>query len=211
MDKYVFLDFNGTVLDDLDLCLNLLNEMLIMKGCKSVSLEEYKEIFGFPIINYYVKAGFDFSKYSFSELADYFIIEYGKRNYHETSIFDDVKDFIIAVREKGYKIVLCSASQLTLLKEQLIYFNISDLFDDVIGLNDHHANSKLFLAKEYVKNHPVDLENSYFIGDTTHDVEVGIECGLKPLLINRGHQSNNVLSKTNVVILPNFNEVIKLL
>ena len=51
MEKYIFLDFNGTVLDDIELCLNLLNEMLYEKEKKTVTLEEYKNIFDFPIIN----------------------------------------------------------------------------------------------------------------------------------------------------------------
>jgi phosphoglycolate phosphatase len=52
MNKYIFLDFNGTVLDDIELCINLLNEMLSEKEGKTVTVEEYKKIFCFPIINY---------------------------------------------------------------------------------------------------------------------------------------------------------------
>ena len=44
MDKYIFLDFNGTVLDDVDLCLNLLNEMFWEKEKKMVDIDEYKHI-----------------------------------------------------------------------------------------------------------------------------------------------------------------------
>ena len=54
MEKYIFLDFNGTVLDDVDLCLNLLNEMLYEKEHITVDLDKYKEIFDFPIIKYYI-------------------------------------------------------------------------------------------------------------------------------------------------------------
>ena len=70
MNKYIFLDFNGTVLDDVDLCLSLLNEMLYEKENKTVDIDEYKHVFGFPIIKYYIAAGFDFSKYTFEELAN---------------------------------------------------------------------------------------------------------------------------------------------
>ena len=42
MYKYVFFDFNGTILDDVDLCLNLLNEMLSLKGHNPVSKERYR-------------------------------------------------------------------------------------------------------------------------------------------------------------------------
>ena len=68
MEKYLFLDFNGTVLNDVDLCLNLLNEMLVEKKKNALNIEEYKNVFTFPIKNYYIKAGFDFNGYTYEEL-----------------------------------------------------------------------------------------------------------------------------------------------
>ena len=46
----IILDFNGTILDDLDLCFNVLNKMLVMYNHKPVTLEEYLDIFTFPVI-----------------------------------------------------------------------------------------------------------------------------------------------------------------
>ncbi len=192
--KCVFLDFNGTVLDDVDLCLELLNNMLKEKENKMVSLEEYKEIFTFPIINYYKASGFTFEGYTFDELADYFIIEYTRRNVLECSIFSDVKEFVDLVHNAGYKVVLCSASRIDLLLDQLNDFKIRNYFDDVIGLDNHHAVSKLQLALNYIKTNQVDVNNSYFVGDTTHDFEVGNAMGTQVILVNRGHQSSRVLN-----------------
>ena len=42
---YLVLDFNGTIIDDVDLCLNILNHLLEERNYKKVSLEEYKHIF----------------------------------------------------------------------------------------------------------------------------------------------------------------------
>lgn len=202
MEKYVFLDFNGTVLNDIDLCLNLLNEMLYEKEKITVDISRYKEIFDFPIIKYYIAAGFDFSKYTFEELANYFIVEYTRRNLTESFVFDDVREFVNSLKEAGYKVVICSASKKPLLLDQLRDFNILDLFDDVIGLDNHYAASKAELAYEYVNKIGIDLKHSYFVGDTTHDAEVGLKCGLNVLLIDRGHQSYNVLNQTGECILP---------
>ena len=211
MKKYVFLDFNGTVLDDVDLCLNLLNEMLCEKGKKPLNHEEYKNVFTFPIIEYYKKAGFDFVGYTFEELADVFIVEYTRRNVSESSIYSDFIEFMNGLKEKGYSVVLCSASKKNLLIDQLKYFGIYEYFLDVIGLDDHFAASKLLLAKNYIASHDIDLANSYFIGDTTHDAEVGSECGLNVILIDRGHQSKEVLSETKNPVLSSFLEALKVL
>ena len=211
MNKYIFLDFNGTVLDDIDLCLTLLNEMLYDKEKKTVSLLEYKEIFNFPIINYYKKAGFTIDGYTFEELANIFVVDYAKRNLTESKIFDDVELFVNKVKELDYKVVICSASLKPMLIDQLKHFKVFELFDDVIGLDNHYAASKLDLAKEYVSNLAIDLDNSYFIGDTTHDAAVGYACGLNVILVDRGHQTEEVLDKAKSLILHSLIEVLNFL
>ena len=74
--KNVLFDFNGTIVNDLDLCLNLLNTMLKMRNHETVSLENYLNIFDFPVIEYYKKAGFVFPEDNFPVLAEFFIKEY---------------------------------------------------------------------------------------------------------------------------------------
>ena len=57
----IFYDFNGTLLDDTDICVEILNKMLDKRGYKHITKEKYRDIFSFPIKEYYEKAGFDFS------------------------------------------------------------------------------------------------------------------------------------------------------
>ena len=65
--ELILWDWNGTLLDDVELCVDALNRLLVSFGYpQQYSLAEYREIFGFPIEDYYVRAGFDFSKDSFA-------------------------------------------------------------------------------------------------------------------------------------------------
>ena len=49
MYKYLIWDFNGTILDDLELCLHLLNVMLEKQNKPKLDVPAYKHVFGFPI------------------------------------------------------------------------------------------------------------------------------------------------------------------
>ena len=60
MVKTIIWDWNGTLLDDLDLSLESVNILLEERNLPALSVEKYKDIFCFPIVVYYVKAGFDF-------------------------------------------------------------------------------------------------------------------------------------------------------
>ena len=44
MKKYIFLDFNGTIIDDVDLCLDLLNQILENQKKEKVSKRAKKEV-----------------------------------------------------------------------------------------------------------------------------------------------------------------------
>ena len=60
--ELVLWDWNGTLLDDVELCENALNRLLQRYGYpQRYDHEQYRAIFGFPVEDYYVRAGFDFA------------------------------------------------------------------------------------------------------------------------------------------------------
>ena len=66
----VLWDWNGTLLDDLDMNYEVMKTMLLNTGKASFpSKEFYLEHFGFPIINFYKLLGFSFENRSFEEAA----------------------------------------------------------------------------------------------------------------------------------------------
>lgn len=108
--KYIFFDFNGTLLNDVDLCLELLNGLLRGQNKKEVTLEEYKNIFTFPIEEYYRRAGIDFNIESFQSLSLKFIKEYQPRSL-ECGLYLKVYETINKLRELGYHTYILSASE----------------------------------------------------------------------------------------------------
>jgi phosphoglycolate phosphatase len=58
-------DWNGTLLNDIDFCVKTINNLLIKRGLPKLSNGNYREVFSFPVKDYYRKIGFDFSKEDF--------------------------------------------------------------------------------------------------------------------------------------------------
>lgn len=206
MIKYIFFDFNGTIIDDVDLCLELLNKLLKSQNKPTFDIDGYKKIFTFPIIKYYEAAGIDFSIESFESLAIKFINEYQPRSL-ECGLYPGIKDTIKYFKDKGIKTYILSASEKNNLKEQCKHYNIVDIFDDILGIDNIHASSKMSIALDYVKKNNINTNEAIFIGDTLHDYEVGKGLGMKCFLVCCGHQSKSVLQSANVPILETINDL----
>ncbi|MDE7263926.1 MAG: HAD hydrolase-like protein [Anaeroplasmataceae bacterium] len=207
MNKYIFLDFNGTIIDDVDLCVDLLNQILKKQKKPEVSIERYKSIFTFPIKKYYELAGVDFSLESFESLAQWFIKEYQplslKCDLYPLSVVTFQK-----LKEKGYHLVILSASEKNNLLEQCESFGIVPYFDAILGIDNIHASSKIGIALDYMKQNNILGRDVLFVGDTLHDLEVATSMGARCMLVSCGHQAKEVLAGGNVPIIPSISALV---
>ena len=202
---YLVLDFNGTIIDDVDLCLNILNHLLEERNYKKVSLEEYKHIFTFPIKKYYINAGFDLEKYSFTSISNEFISLYQKASLN-CKLYEGINELIDKCNNNRIKVVLLSASQIDNLKEQTDHFGLSEKFEAILGTSTIEAASKVESGKNYFKDK--QDKKILFVGDTTHDEEVASAIGADALLITHGHQARDILLKANPLkVIDSFKEV----
>jgi phosphoglycolate phosphatase len=71
-------DWNGTLLDDTDLCIRSMNKLLADRSLPELSKERYLEVFDFPVEKYYRSIGFDFSVEPFEVPALQFIDLYAE-------------------------------------------------------------------------------------------------------------------------------------
>ena len=199
MIKYVIWDFNGTVLDDRELTLKLLNEILKNQEKPSLSMEQYLAVFGFPI-GLLFKSWVTFERDSFAELADWFIKifqpESLKLNLHE-GVLTTLKELI----KKGITNVCLSASKQSNLEEQLNHYQIRKYFKYVLGTDNIHALGKKTNGAEFLKINKINPKSCVLIGDTIEDYIIARELGVLPVLFSGGHQPKaKLLTKTKLVI-----------
>ena len=73
----VIWDWNGTLLDDTDMCYGIANEMLIERGMNRMQgIEEYRRHFMFPVIDYYRRMGYTFETEPFENISREFVAMY---------------------------------------------------------------------------------------------------------------------------------------
>lgn len=208
--KYIFLDFNGTIIDDVQLCLDLLNEILKKQGKKELTVEQYKNVFTFPVKKYYEAAGVDFSMESFEDLAKKFISKYQPASMN-CGLYAGLIDTVTLLKEKGYHFVILSASEKNNLMEQCTHYGLVPYFDAILGIDNIHAASKVDIALDYLKQNDIQGKDILFVGDTLHDLEVAQKLGAECFLVSCGHQSLEVLKQGNTRIIQSVAELSQIL
>ena len=201
-------DFNGTLLNDVDICKTAINIMLKKRGLPLLSTQQYRENFDFPIINSYKRAGFDFKQESFDSIANEFGLLYFEFSKDKLLVSPEILDLLKFFKEKGVRQFVISASELALLKKQLCLMGISDYFENINGLENFYAESKVELCQKWFSAYPdLNPADILFIGDTVHDFETarGIECD--SVLLSFGHQDKKRLLTCNVPVFDNAKDM----
>jgi phosphoglycolate phosphatase len=206
-EKFVFWDWNGTLLDDTDICLTAMNLMLAKRKMEPINLEYYKEVFRFPVIEYYKSIGFDFSKESFETISLEFIEIYNSRS-GLAKLMTDTKKVLGYFQQSGKRNIILSVMQQDMLVDLINRKGIRNYFTDIIGMDNIYAHSKSTIGLEFVRANGIVPKEVVLIGDTLHDFEVANDIGCRCILIANGHQSEERLKSTGAEVVRSLLELL---
>ena len=208
MTIHIIWDWNGTILDDLDISITILNEMLESRKKPLITKEVYLDVFIFPIKKYYDIVGLRMDNLEYEKTA----VEYMKRyktKLPEAKLHDDILEVVSNFHALGVTQIIISASERSFLIEQVKSFGIHKYFDGIYGLGDYLGYSKADIAKDWLSSSGVDPGSILMVGDTLHDFEVSCELGGKCVLIAAGHQSKERLLTCGAEVLDRADEITK--
>lgn len=205
MAKQILWDWNGTLLDDAEISLRVLNRMLTDRGLAPVDMERYRDIFTFPIRDYYRLAGFDFDREPYEHIAEDYIAAYPIAA-KSASLMPGALDALCRFRDAGFRQTIISAGETGLLRRQTDALGVTDFFDGIHGADDGYGGGKAEIAARWLAESG-SCDASYFIGDTLHDREIAVSIGCTPILVTFGHQSRRRLSAFGDAVIDRMEEL----
>jgi phosphoglycolate phosphatase len=204
--QHIIWDWNGTLLDDLALSIDVVNSLLTRRGLTPLTLERYREVFTFPVRNYYQTIGFDFVKESFDDLSVEFVTKF-KFRWHEASLYPMAKIILEHVCNSGQSQSVLSAHHQDTLAELVATFDVAHLFQNLVGLENSHAISKITQGKRLLAMLPHHRSRVLLIGDTLHDAEVARAIKVNCVLVAHGHQSKQRLKQSGMPVVDSLQEL----
>jgi len=203
----IFWDFNGTLLDDMQVCIDCMNIMLKERDLPALDLRRYRDIFTFPVRDYYLSLGFDFQKEPFEIPAHQFIDLY-RENMHRAPLQKDAIEILDYFDKRQFHQVILSAMEQEFLVDTLKSKSILEYFERVAGITNHLGEGKLEIAKELIAFLGRKPEEICMIGDTVHDYEVAQRSGIACIIIANGHQSFERLKSLDCLVIEDMKDLI---
>lgn len=211
---YIIWDWNGTLLDDVRAAVNALNRMLAIRGVAPSTLEFYRANFGFPVRPFYAAVGLDLAREDWDRICtDFhrFIAEEPDQHLRH-----DAFAALRFVRDRGGGQSILSALREDLLRHDTAREGVQAFFDEIYGVDNLDGATKLSRGHDLTARlassgtfDPSSGRPLYFIGDTLHDAEVGMELGATPVLVEGGHQNGGRLRTAGCLVVPSLLDAVE--
>ncbi len=186
--QHIIWDWNGTLLHDAWLTVEVMNRVLQERNYPPMTLQGYLDEFDFPVKDFYGRIGVDTSEPFFSELVTEYAGEFYRRQF-ECQLHGQVPEILASFQQQGIQQYILSASEQKGLDAIIDHYQLRPYFTQLIGLDHHYATSKVENGHRLLEEHRIDPKTVVMIGDTTHDLEVAQALGIDCVLVAAGHQS----------------------
>lgn len=206
--RHVVWDWNGTLLDDTWLCIDVMNGLLAERGLPRLTRERYHAIFDFPVIEYYRRLGFDFARDPFPIIGAEFIRRYETRRL-ECGLQPGATRAIAHLGHVGLSQSVLSAYKQDTLEELLEHFGIRHHFGDVLGSDNVYAEGKVAQGRRWIARSGLRADSVLLVGDTTHDAEVAAAMGCSCLLVADGYHPRERLEPCGAPVVDNLDAFIR--
>ena len=204
--RHIVWDWNGTLLDDAQACVGALNRMLEKRRLPSVNVSRYRDVFNFPVKDYYRTLGFDFERDDWDEVAHEYHAFYAVTS-ASAPLREGSVEILGRLAERGVPMSVLSACEHSLLTRILQERDIRRFFEHIRGLSNHYATSKLEIGRSLLGEIGLPPSQVLLVGDTLHDYDVARELGCECLLVANGHHAAHRLAACACDVVSDLRDV----
>jgi len=206
--SHVIWDWNGTLIDDTQLCVDLVNLQLDYFSLPKVDINYYRNNFRFPVRSYYSLLGLPCDEIHYQKISTVFIENYRKK-FRQCLLHDGVENCLKNLHDFGVQNSILSAGMKSDLYSFVSHFLPLEIFNHISGVDNVLAQGKIEIAARHLEILQIDVSKVLMVGDTLHDLEVAIEMGVDCLLFSGGHNSCTILSESTVPVIDEISDVLE--
>lgn len=179
-------DWNGTLLDDVDIARTAMNSVLREHSLPVLpDRAAYRSVFGFPVREFYARVGI--GEHDFHRAATRYLQTFAA-SIDQARLQPEAHVTLSGIGRAGVEQVLISATVDETLRQQLGPHGIDEHFAQILGITDAHAPSKAHVVAQWLNTSGHDPGRVLMVGDTNHDEEIAEDLGAGFVRFAHGHQ-----------------------
>ncbi|MFA6050070.1 MAG: HAD family hydrolase [Candidatus Paceibacterota bacterium] len=189
--RNVIFDWSGVVKDAVKSQIWIVNRIFESYGVSEISQEEFRENWEQPYILFYKKY-----------LPEGFEKEDQSKKYREAIFHKDcpkapsflgIVEVIHTFKEQGLFLAVVSSDLTETVSSEIKEYGLENVFDEIV--TDVH--DKYDAVCEIIKKNNLSLEDTFFVGDSNHEIDVAKKAGIKSIAVTWGFNSEQRLRDKN--------------
>lgn len=208
--QHIVWDWNGTLVNDTELCVVIVNQILDDYGIMPVDRAFYLDNFSFPVCEYYKSLGLPSCGPEYQKISQRFIEEY-RKNHHVCKLQQSSIKMLGYIQGCGISQSVLSAGNIADVLDFVKFHNLSDFFTIISGVYHTNATGKSDVAHKHLNQIKASTSDILLIGDTLHDFEIATDLKVDCILYSKGHNSKNRLLEVSNSVINDLEELVGLI
>lgn len=177
--KAIIFDWSGVVKDALTSQHWLTNQVFKKHGLEPLSIEEFAENWEQPYQLFYNKY---LPNLSMEEEEKDYLEAMRSKECPKAQPVAGMVELIKTLKERGYFLTVISSDHSETILNEIKEYGLENVFIEIIN----NVHDKFNSAKNLLQKYNLDLSETYFIGDSNHEVDVAKKLGIKSIAVTWG-------------------------
>jgi len=190
MFKNVIFDWSGVVKDSLESHLWLVNRIFRKFGAKEISMDELKENWVQPHMDFYNKYLPNVTDEQELEAYKEGILS---KDCPKSDSFPGICELIKKIKESGCFLGVISTDIPETILPEVANYGLKDIFNEVIT----SSYDKIVSLKDMLENNKLTPAQTCFVGDSNHEIIAGEATGAKTIAVTWGYNTEKYLKSKN--------------
>jgi len=191
----IIFDWSGVIKDALVGHLWVVNRMFEKYGVATLSVEDFRESWVEPYLNFYQKYVPGMTLEEEQKLYKEGVLD---KNYPSSTVFEGMVELIKLAKDKGNYVAVITSDFPETIFPEINKFGLEGVFDDVVT-NIHDKSEAL---GDLILKKGLGADNTYIVGDSSNEIIAGQKNKIKSIFVTWGLMSETNLkqNKPNYIV-----------
>ena len=180
--KHIIWDFNGTLLNDTQLSLDVDNNVFEKLGIPAITIDDYRNNMTMPVRDFYPAVGVDYSVHNYETIARLWLDEFNQKAVG-VGLVSGALDAIRFFHGQGRSQSVLSASYEPSLRKQCEALGLTPYMADISGLEDESASKKTEIGRRQLRELGLEGRDVVLIGDMLTYAHLAEDLGADCILL----------------------------